>query len=412
VVGLAADVNLFPVPQNIRIVLGITGSIAAYKSPEILRRLREAGASVRVAMTPAAAKFVGPMTFEALGSGPVYLDPASLDPALNRGSGIGHTDMTSESDALLVAPATADIIAKLAHGLGDDPVSVLALALRRDGKLILAPAMNPRMWANPAVQENLELLISRGAVVIGPGSGDTACGDQGTGRMAEPDEIVAATIRAIAVQKRGGVGPRVVILSGPTREAIDDVRFVSNGSSGRMGSALAEAAWEAGADVTVVSGPAAFTPPSWIRVIRIGSATQMLEAATALEYDLLFSPAAVADYRPRERKAGKPPKSDAMTLELIRTPDVLASLAAHHERTGRHPHVVAFAAEDSLQDAARAREKSRGKGARWVVVNAATETMGRETARVQLIEVESGKTIEIGPDLKRAVAEKIFRSVV
>jgi phosphopantothenoylcysteine decarboxylase/phosphopantothenate--cysteine ligase len=363
-------------------------------------------------MTAAATRFIAPMTFEALGSGPVYLDPASLDPALNRKSGIGHTDMTSESDALLVAPATADIIAKLAHGLGDDAVSVLALALRRDGKLIIAPAMNPRMWANPAVQANLELLISRGAVIIGPGSGDTACGDQGTGRMAEPDEIVAGALRGIAIQRRGGAGPRVVILSGPTREAIDDVRFVSNGSSGRMGAALAEAAWNAGAEVTVVSGPSAFTPPHWIRTLRVQSAAQMLEAAASLDCDLLFSPAAVADYRPAERKAGKPPKTNSLTLELVRTPDVLASLSDRYAKSGRAPNVVAFAAEESIHDSSRAREKSRAKGARWVVVNEATETMGKEDARVRLIEVESGKTIEIGPDLKRVVAERIYQAVI
>lgn len=399
------------IPTSPKLVLGVTGSIAAYKSPEILRGLKERGASVRVAMTDAATRFISPMTFEALGSGPVYLNPVSIDPAQDARSGIGHTDMTFESDALLVAPATADIIAKLAHGFGDDAVSVVALALRREARLIFAPAMNPRMWSNPAVQANIETLLARGATLIGPGVGDTACGDSGTGRMAEPDEIVAGALRAIALARRGGSGPRVVILSGPTREPIDDVRFISNGSSGRMGAALAEAAWDAGADVTVICGPSAIQPPRWIRRMRVETANQMLDAASSIECDILFSPAAIADYRPRERLSGKSVKSDSLTLDLVRTPDVLASLVAHCAKRGRTPVIVAFSAEESLDDRARALEKARAKGAQWVVVNAAVDTMGRDEALVHLVRVDSGEASEIGPLAKRDVAERIFQTV-
>lgn len=341
-------------------------------------------------MTPAARKFVGPLTFEALGSGAVYVDHLATF-----GDEIAHTDLTSSADALLVAPASANTIAKIAHGFGDDPVSTVALALRADARLIIAPAMNPRMWNNPAVRDNIEKLRRRGAIVIGPCAGDTACGDLGVGRMSEPDEIVAFTIRALSLSKK----KRILILSGPTREYLDDVRFLSNGSSGKFGAALADAAFEAGHDVTVISGPAAVSPSRWIKTIRVTSAEEMLYAAREVEADVLFSPAAIADYAPAERANGKPAKSNALNLKLRPNPDILSSLS------GRK--IVAFAAESDL-DVTRALEKARRKGARFIVLNGAVETMESDSVSAQFIDAESGAAIPIGPASKAEAARRIL----
>ena len=444
------------------ILLGVTGSIAAYKSPQILRLLADDGLSVRVAMTNAATRFIGPLTFDALGGGPVYLDQLSLaapgTSAAPRPSGIEHTDLTAVAEALLIAPATADIIAKVAHGLGDDPVSALALAMKRDAALVVAPAMNPRMWANPAVRANIALIRERGAIIVGPAEGDMACGDMGTGRMSEPEEIVSWTRRALS-RSRKPTELRVLILSGPTREPIDDVRFLSNGSSGRMGRALAESAFEAGHDVTVISGPSEIPMPHWIRTIRVNTALEMLAESKRIACDLVISPAAIADFSPAHRETGKPPKDASGAIEWVATPDVLAALQKHWstvirsagpaaedqtalakaKKSGvlatpmavstmmtatdktvsaepdlaslmrKSPVVVAFAAEESEDDFAKAVEKAGRKGARAIVLNEVLSTMGSTDAKVKFIDVHGGSVTAIGPGPKKFVAREILR---
>jgi phosphopantothenoylcysteine decarboxylase/phosphopantothenate--cysteine ligase len=400
-----------------RVVLGVSGSIAAYKSSEIVRRLRAAGLEVRVAMTPAATRFIGPLTLEAVSNAPVYLDPVARAPRSIEGaaSPIAHTELTSGIEALLVAPASADIIAKIALGLGDDAVSVLALAHSADAPLLVAPAMNPRMWANPALRENIARLERRGAIIIGPDEGEVACRDRGRGRMSEPDEIVARTLRAIA--RRRSVRPtrRILVLSGPTREALDDVRFLSNGSSGRMGAALAETAFENGDEVTVVSGPAAIMPPRWIATIQVESADEMLSAARAEimrsgEFDIIISPAAVADLRP-SRRPGKPEKTGYAAIEVEPTPDVVGTLAAERRAAGGRPLVVAFTAAEDATDLESARRKAAAHGADAIVVNEARSTMGAATATVTLLMPDAAPA-EIGPAPKSAIARELWRMLL
>lgn len=389
------------------VILGVTGSIAAYKAPAIVRLLQERGFAVLAAMTPAAQHFLGPLTLENLTGAPVYLDSvarrsAELPPEL-KASGIAHTDLSAATRALLVAPASADIIAKLAHGLADDAVSVLALALPASSPLIIAPAMNPRMWLNPATQANVAILRERGAVIIGPEEGEVACGDTGPGRMSEPEEIAARVTHAVYAP---ATPRRVLILSGPTREPLDDVRFLSNGSSGRFGAALAEAVFESGDRVTVVSGPAAVRPPSWIETIPVESAEEMLAAARRVDYDVLLAPAAIADYRPKAKAGGKPQKKKSLKLELVATPDVLATLAGRAGRGKRR--VVAFAAEENADDVKKAREKGRRKHADFIVLNNAVATMGADDATVKLIDVKSGEVRAIGPAAKETVARELW----
>lgn len=392
------------------VILGVTGSIAAYKSPQLLRLLKDDGFAVRVAMTRAACHFVGPLTFDALGGGPVYRDqleiaPPSAEDETQPSSGIAHTDLTAAAAALVVAPASADIIAKIAHGFGDDPVCAIALALKTDAALVVAPSMNPRMWANPAVRANIATLRDRGAVIVGPGEGETACGDFGSGRMSEPEEIAAAVRRAIARKRAGFAERRVLVLSGPTREPIDGVRFLSNGSSGRMGRALAEAAFEGGHDITVVSGPAEVPPPPWVRTIRVGTAQEMLEAAAKVDADLVVSPAAIADMAPARSAPGKPAKAAAGSIAWVATPDVLAALS----KAKPNATIVAFAAEENGGDVAAAVAKAKRKCARFIVLNAVFETMGSENAMVRFIDAADGSVSPIGPASKKLIAAEILR---
>jgi phosphopantothenoylcysteine decarboxylase/phosphopantothenate--cysteine ligase len=400
-----------------RVVLGVSGSIAAYKSPEIVRRLRAAGFEVRVAMTPAATRFIGPLTLEAVSNAPVYLDPVARAPRSIEGEAapIAHTELTSGIEALLVAPASADIIAKIALGLGDDAISVLALAHPADAPLLIAPAMNPRMWANPAVRENIERLERRGAIIIGPDEGAAACGDRGRGRMSEPDEIVARTLRAMARRRAARPPRRILVLSGPTREALDDVRFLSNGSSGRMGAALAGTAFENGEEVTVVSGPAAIMPPRWIATMQVESAGEMLSAARAEversgEFDVIISPAAVADLKPR-RRPGKPEKTGYQAIEVEPTPDVVGTLAAERRAAGGRPLVVAFTAAEDATDLQAARRKATAHGADAIVVNEARSTMGAASATVTLLMPDAAPAV-IGPAPKRAIARELWRMLL
>ena len=344
-----------------RIVLGVGGGIAAYKSAELVRRLRDQGAEVHVVMTRGGREFITPLTLQALSGNPVHLD--LLDPAAE--AAMGHIELAKWADLVLIAPATADLMARLAQGVADDLLTALVLAT--DAPVALAPAMNQAMWRDPATQANAELLASRGLHLFGPGSGSQACGDVGLGRMLEAEEL--AQRAADCFEFKSLTGLRVLITAGPTQENIDPVRYITNHSSGKMGFALAEAAAEAGAQVTLVSGPVHLRTPERVQRINVTSARDMLAACeAAMPCDVLIAAAAVADYRPEvvaEHKMKKDPTSgDGLLLQLVRNPDILATLAGRTDR----PFSVGFAAETQnlLDYAAR---KLKDKNLDLIVAN-------------------------------------------
>ena len=349
---------------NKRLVLGVTGGIAAYKSAQLLRLLQQAGADVRVVMTAAATEFVTPLTFQALSGHPVHRD--LLDPAAE--AAMGHIELARWADAILVAPATADFLARLRHGEAPDLLTAVCLAT--SSPVAVAPAMNQGMWAKPATAENLSRLRDRGIQVFGPAAGYQACGDVGEGRMAEPSDL--ADLVAGLFTSGALAGRKVVITAGPTQEAIDPVRYLSNHSSGKMGYALARAAAEAGAHTVLVSGPVALSCPDRVHRISVTSAAEMLDACLSevSGADLFIAAAAVADYRPRTAAVQKIKRSGApVTLELEPNPDIVATIAALPER----PFVVGFAAEtQNLLD--NARGKLRRKGLDLVIANDVSDT--------------------------------------
>ena len=336
-----------------RVLLGVTGGIAAYKSAEIVRRLREGGAEVQVVMTEGASHFVTPLTFQALSGRPVRTD--LWDEAGE--AAMGHIELARWADRILVAPATADFIARLAHGLAGDLLGTLCLA--SDAPLSVAPAMNRLMWANAATRANVELLRSRGIAILGPGEGEQACGETGPGRMLEAADLADAVLGTIPAAAPVGssvaagtttagtgllAGRKVLLTAGPTRERIDPVRFITNRSSGKMGYAVAEAARDAGAEVVLVSGPVNLPAPQGVRRVCVETAEQMMAAVHAdlRGTDLFIAAAAVSDYRPVQVSAEKIKKtSDSLLLAMSRTPDILATVAAGNPR----PFVVGFAAE-------------------------------------------------------------------
>ena len=319
-----------------RIVLGVTGGISAYKAAFLVRLLRKNGANVRVVMTQSATKFVTPLTFQALSAKPVHTE--LLD--LNTETAMGHIELAKWADLILIAPASANFIARYANGFAEDLLSTLCLAT--DSPVIIAPAMNQQMWRNQATQENLERINARGITVVGPTAGVQACGDDGPGRMLEPEEIVVHT--ANIFQTNILTGSRLLVTAGPTREAIDPVRFLSNRSSGRMGYAVATAAAEAGADVTLISGPVDLAAIGIEKVIHVTSAEEMQESVMQRinSIDIFISAAAVADYRVQKISEQKIKKSDD-TYELImqKNPDILAEVSALYDA----PFTVGFAAE-------------------------------------------------------------------
>ncbi|WP_111641612.1 bifunctional phosphopantothenoylcysteine decarboxylase/phosphopantothenate--cysteine ligase CoaBC [Marinimicrobium alkaliphilum] len=354
---------------NKRILLGVTGGIAAYKSAELIRRLQDAGAQVRVVMTPAAQEFITPLTLQALSGHPVHAD--LLDPAAE--AAMGHIELARWADLVLVAPASADVIARLTQGQGDDLLTTICLATA--APIALAPAMNQGMWRNQATQDNIATLAGRGVHLFGPAEGSQACGDVGPGRMLEVQDLVAA---AAGLFDTGALaGKTVVITAGPTREAIDPVRYLSNHSSGKMGYALAQAALEAGAKVILISGPVALPAPERVTLIPVTSAQEMYDAALACasSADVFIAAAAVADYRPAsvaEHKLKKTAGIDTLTLTLVKNPDIVASVAALPER----PCVVGFAAESELL-LAHARAKREHKRLDAIVANdISTEGIG------------------------------------
>ena len=323
---------------NRNILLGITGGIAAYKTPDLVRKLRADGANVRVVLTASAREFVSPLSLQAVSGHPV--GESLLDPAAE--AAMGHIELAKWADEVLIAPATANFIAKLAYGLADDLLSTLCLATA--APITLAPAMNQQMWAAAATSHNINLLQSRGVRLLGPDSGEQACGDVGPGRMLEPTDIVTAM--GAPNTKSPLSGKHLMITAGPTREAIDPVRYLSNHSSGKMGYALAQAALALGAKVTLVSGPVTLSAPRGCQLINVSSAQQMLDAVmqNVQACDVFIGCAAVADFRvaeQAEQKLKKQQDEDEMTLRLVKNPDILASVAALENP----PFTLGFAAE-------------------------------------------------------------------
>jgi phosphopantothenoylcysteine decarboxylase/phosphopantothenate--cysteine ligase len=348
------------------ILLGVTGGIAAYKSAELVRQLRQRGADVRVVMTAAATEFVTPLTFQALSSHPVHTD--LLDTGAE--AAMGHIQLARWADILLIAPATADFLARMVSGRADDLLTAVCLAC--DAEVVAAPAMNRAMWSNPATEDNVRALKKRGVRILGPAEGSQACGESGPGRMLEPAELVTALADFFDTGLLAG--QRVMVTAGPTREAIDPVRYVSNRSSGRMGFEIAAAAAEAGADVLLISGPVNLTTPARVRRIDVESATEMHTAAMndISQVDIFIGVAAVADYRPATIAAQKLKKTAAtISLDLVANPDILAEVAA----LPNAPFCVGFAAETQAIKV-NARNKMLAKNIDMIAANAVGEQLG------------------------------------
>ncbi len=350
-----------------RIVLGITGGIAAYKAAELTRLLIKQDVDVQVVMTESACHFITPTTMQALSGKPVLL--SQWDESNN---GMAHINLSREATAILVAPATADFIAKLAHGLADDLLSTLCLA--RNCPLLIAPAMNRQMWENAATQRNIAQLKADGVIVLGPESGLQACGEEGLGRMLEAEQLAQAVMANFQQKLLSGV--KVLLTAGPTYEAIDAVRGITNRSSGKMGYAIAQAAVELGAEVSLVSGTVALTPPAGVLLFKVESADQMLAAVKKLvaDCDIFIGVAAVADYRVAQASAQKIKKNgENLTLELVPNPDILAYVAS----LPKPPFCVGFAAEtENLK--AYAEQKRRAKKLPLLAANLAQEAIGAD----------------------------------
>ncbi|HSP97686.1 MAG TPA: bifunctional phosphopantothenoylcysteine decarboxylase/phosphopantothenate--cysteine ligase CoaBC [Candidatus Dormibacteraeota bacterium] len=386
-----------------RVVVGLSGGIACYKVPELVRLLRAGGARVRVVMTRAACEFITPLTLQTLSGEPVATDLFDL----TQESEIGHISLADDADAIVVAPATANLIGRAAAGLGDDLLTTVLLATR--APVLLAPAMNVHMWENALVQENLARLQRHGWRVIAPGVGALACGYEGAGRLAEPAVIAAEVERALGPQDLQR--QRVLVTAGPNREPIDPVRFISNRSTGRMGYALAAAAWRRGADVTLISGPTALPDPHGVHCVRVQTAAEM-HAAVLREFPsstILLMAAAVADYRPATTRPQKLKKTDGpMQLELARTVDILGALRG---RAGRRL-MVGFAAETNAVEENAAR-KLESKGLDLIVANDVTASNAGfevETNAVTLIDADGRTAVPLAS--KDAVADRILDKVV
>lgn len=381
------------------IVVGVCGGVAAYKSAELVRLLRGAGAEVRVVMTATAADFVGERTFQALTGQPVWRNWS------DDRSGMDHIALARWADRILVAPATADCLARLAQGRADDLLAAVCLASR--APLLVAPAMNSAMWQHPATRANAELLRTRGVRLCGPGEGELACGETGPGRMLEPADLLAAVSASFAGSLLAGLN--VLVTAGPTREPLDPVRFLSNRSSGKMGYAVATAAREAGATVTLVSGPVALDAPAGVAVSRVESAQEMLDAvmASAGGCDIFIAAAAVADYRPANtapRKMKRGP--EAQSLALQPAPDILASVAALRPS----PFCVGFAAEteDLRQNAIR---KRISKGVAMIAANLVGGGLGFDADENSLLLVWEGGELQLRQDTKYRVAVRLIEQI-
>ena len=383
-----------------RVVLGVTGGVAAYKAAELVRLLVKAGAEVDVALTAAGAQFVGAATFQALTGRRVW--QALWDERMD--NGMAHIDLTRGAAALLVAPATADFLAKLAHGFADDLLSTLCLA--RDCPLLVAPAMNRQMWENPATQRNVVQLRTDGVSILGPAHGEQACGEVGDGRMLEAPELFDDLIASLHAKTLAG--KRVLLTAGPTFEALDPVRGLTNSSSGKMGFALARACVEAGAEVTMVAGPVALATPRGVRRVDVQSALQMRDAVmhAVSGQDVFIGVAAVADYRPGQAAADKIKKgAGSLVLELEANPDILAEVAARPDA----PFCVGFAAES--RDLAKYADGKRvAKKLALVVGNLVQDGLGGDTNAVTLF--DAAGTHVLPPADKSEVARGIVAHIV
>jgi phosphopantothenoylcysteine decarboxylase / phosphopantothenate---cysteine ligase len=386
--------------------LVIAGGIAAYKCLEVIRRLRERGVATRCLLTAAGGQFVTPLSLAALSEDKVYTDLFSLTDE----SEMGHIRLSREADVVVVAPATADILAKMAAGLADDLATTALLAT--DKPIIVAPAMNVRMWEHPATRSNLKTLADRHVRIVGPGEGDMACGEWGMGRMAEPEQIV----EAIEAFFRSGArlsGRRALVTSGPTHEPIDPVRYISNRSSGKQGHAIADALSRLGATTTLVSGPTVRPDPPGVDVVRVETAREMLTACQqALPVDIAVCAAAVSDWciaQPAVQKMKKQTDAAVPTLELTENPDILAALSRPGNQRPRL--VVGFAAEtDRVRE--HAEEKRRRKGCDWILANDVSPGTGTFGGDDNVIHLISGNGVEDWPSMtKRAVAERLAERI-
>lgn len=384
-----------------RILLGVTGGIAAYKSADLVRRLRDAGAEVRVVMSRGAQAFVQPLTFQALSGNPVHT--TLLDEEAE--AGMGHIQLARWADKLIVAPATADFIARLAHGMADDLLSTICLA--STAPLLIAPAMNQQMWNNPATQANCKRLLERGVRLLGPASGSQACGETGPGRMMEPSDIVAALVGPGAEIL---AGMHVVVTAGPTYEDIDPVRFIGNRSSGKMGFAVADAAARAGARVSLLAGPVSLATPANVQRVDVRSAVEMRDAALqlAVSADVFIGVAAVADYAPVRHADQKIKKSASkLNLELVSTPDIVAEVASMQGR----PYTVGFAAEtENLRE--HALEKLSRKRLDMIAANrVGQDGLGFESESNEILILIPGGEKNLGKGSKRQLAQLLIAEV-
>ncbi len=384
--------------QGRHVVLGLTGGVACYKSAELARELQREGATVQVVMTDAAQRFVTPMTMQALTGRPV----ATTQWDAREADHMPHIRLSREADAIVVAPATADFIARLAHGRADELLSLTCVARPVERcALLVAPAMNREMWAHPATQRNVAQIVADGAVVVGPDSGDQACGEVGDGRMLEPQALCDAVVALL--QPKRLAGRSLLVTAGPTFEAIDPVRGLTNRSSGKMGFAVARAAAEAGARVTLVAGPVALATPANVARTDVESAEQMLQAvlAHASTHDVFVATAAVADWRPAttaEHKVKKGAPGTVPRIELVENPDILATVAA---LPPPRPWCVGFAAE-SRDLVANARTKLAKKGVALVVANVGPATFGRDDNTVVLVDAAGERELPTADKLTLA----------
>jgi len=392
------------------ILLGVTGGIAAYKAAELVRGLKKAGAEVRVVMTRAAGEFVTPMTLQALSGNPVR--QSLFDPAHE--AAMGHIELARWADLVLVAPASADFMARLAAGMGDDLLTTLCLATA--APIWLAPAMNQQMWQAAATRANAEVLQQRGIRLLGPAEGEQACGEVGPGRMVEPEVLIQACIKHFSNGPLSGV--TVTVTAGPTREALDPVRFISNHSSGKMGFAIAAAAAAMGARVRLVAGPVMLPTPAGTVRVDVESAGEMLQAVLAEPGDIFIACAAVADYRAGQVAEEKIKKqADELDLQLVRNPDILATVAG----LDNAPFTVGFAAEtEKLEAHARAKLESKGLdmiAANWVGERAAGGGFNSETNALEIYWHDGGDSLpvmaksELARELMRVVAERYKKKI-
>ena len=389
--------------ERTRVLLGVTGGIAAYKSPDLVRRLAERGAEVQVAMTAAARQFVTPLTFQAVSGRPTRDD--LWDTAAE--AAMGHIELARWAELVLIAPASANFIARLAHGQADDLLSTLCLAT--DAPIAVAPSMNRLMWANPATQANIATLRERGIAILGPAEGDQACGEVGPGRMLEPAALAQRALELLA-RSRELAGVHIVITAGPTREAIDPVRFISNRSSGKMGFATAQAARALGANVTLISGPVSIDTPLGVRRLDVESAQDMYEAVhrELPTMDIFISAAAVADYRPPQAQAQKIKKTgDTMHLDLVKAPDILSSVSA----SKRRPFVVGFAAETERVEQ-HAREKLLKKNLDMIAANLVGEGLAFDCDDNALLVLWPGGARTLERAAKADIARQLVALIV